>query len=99
MDSAKNIKFVSDMHFGTIAIEKGFLTPGQFGTALSIQMRQDLEGSIHRLIGEVLINLGFMNIGQVNEVIEVISQMIQENTIHACMHTDLSDLVVERAIN
>jgi hypothetical protein len=72
MNRAKNNKSVSDIRFGTVALERGFLTPGQLGKAVSIQMKEDLEGLSHRLIGEVLVDLGFMSIFQVNEVIETI---------------------------
>jgi len=59
-----------EIRFGTIAVEKGFVTPGQLGQAVSIQMNKALLGEKPRLIGEILVEMGFMNPLQVNEVLE-----------------------------
>lgn len=90
MNKSKNKKLVSDIHFGTIAIERGLLTPRKLGKAVSIQMKEDLEGLNHRLIGEVLVDLGFMSNFQVNEVINTISKRIKQDTTRPFRHTDKS---------
>lgn len=49
-----------EIRFGTIAVEKGFVTPAQLGQAVSIQMNKALLGEKPRLIGEILVEMGFM---------------------------------------
>ena len=63
-----------EVRFGTLAVEKGFITGGQLGKAVSVQMKEDLTGLKHRLIGEILVDMGFMNTSQVNEMLETMSQ-------------------------
>jgi hypothetical protein len=62
--------------FGTIAVEKGFITVDQLVKALNIQAREDVEGKNHRLIGSILIDQGFMTDSQVNEILETMSQQM-----------------------
>jgi hypothetical protein len=61
----------SEIQFGTLALEKGFITPNQLGKAVTLQMKADLENDIHRLLGEILVELGFMTLLQVDEVLRV----------------------------
>jgi hypothetical protein len=35
-----------------------------------VQMKEDLAGLKHRLIGEILVDLGFMNPSQIEEVLQ-----------------------------
>ncbi|RJR39460.1 MAG: hypothetical protein C4576_21145 [Desulfobacteraceae bacterium] len=58
------------IRFGAVAVEKGFITPGQLGKAVMIQMKLDLEKGIHKLLGELLVELGFMTDRQVEEVLQ-----------------------------
>ncbi len=58
-------------HFGTIAIGKGIIDKDQLIEAMKIQIREDLASSEHRLIGEILIDMGFMNSLQVDEVLKL----------------------------
>jgi len=62
--------YPSDIRFGSIALNKGFISSAQLGQAVSIQMREDLEKGVHRLLGEILLHMGFMNAMQVREVLE-----------------------------
>jgi len=55
--------------FGFIAVEKGLITLDQLIEAMKIQVREDLEKTKHRLIGEILVDMGFMNPSQVDEVL------------------------------
>ena len=64
-----------EKRFGVIAIEKGFITPDDLFKALKIQVREELEGSSHRLIGEVLLDQGCMTIAQVEEVLGVMEKL------------------------
>ena len=60
----------SEIGFGTIAVEKGFITSSQLGKAVGLQMKIDLEKDIHRLLGEILVDMGFMTLSQVDEVLQ-----------------------------
>jgi len=60
----------TDIRFGTIAVEKGFISPCQLGKAVCFQMKLDLEKGIHRLLGDVLVDRGFMTSSQVEEVLQ-----------------------------
>lgn len=59
-----------EIRFGAIAVEKGLITPTQLGKAVSIQMKDALLDEKHRLIGEILLEIGFMKQLQVKEVLE-----------------------------
>jgi hypothetical protein len=58
------------IRFGIIALEKGFITPRQLGKAVNTQLSDDLERGKHRPIGEILVDMGFMTISQVEEVLD-----------------------------
>ena len=55
--------------FGTIAIEKGFITVDQLMDALEVQVREDLAGIKRRLIGRILYDLGFLTLHQMEQVL------------------------------
>ena len=56
--------------FGAMAVEMGFITTGQLGKAVGVQMKRDLEKDIHSLLGEALVEMGSMTIRQVEEVLQ-----------------------------
>jgi hypothetical protein len=56
--------------FGTIAVEKGFVTKEQLAEALTIQVIEEIEQGRHRLIGTILHDKGYMTFSQVREVLE-----------------------------
>ena len=58
-----------EKRFGTIAVEKGFITIDQLMDALDVQVREDLSGKKHRLIGKILYDLGFLTIDQIERVL------------------------------
>jgi len=58
--------------FGFMAVTKGFITIDQLIEAMKIQVREEINKGVHRLIGAILIEMGFMNTSQVNEVLESI---------------------------
>ena len=72
-------QMVSNRHqirFGTLTVEKGIITAKQLGKAVNVQMREDLSGIKHRLLGEILVDMGFMTQNQVDEIIsEVINSL------------------------
>ena len=59
-----------DRRFGVIAVDKGFITADQFIDAMKIQILEDMEGSTRRLIGTILVEMGAMDISQVDEVLK-----------------------------
>ena len=59
--------------FGTIAVEKGFITKDQLVDALSVQARENVESGKHRLIGQILLEYGFMTQAQIDEVLETLN--------------------------
>ncbi len=60
-----------DKRFGIVAVENKFITPEQLFEAMKIQVAEDLEGSGHRLIGEILREKGDMTTIQLDEVLEI----------------------------
>lgn len=44
--------------FGTIAIEKGFIKKDQLIEALGCQAKENVEQKEHRLVGQILLDLG-----------------------------------------
>ena len=59
-----------DKRFGTIAIEKGFISRDNISEALKIQATEDLEGMQHRLIGQILLEKNYITNIQINEVLK-----------------------------
>jgi len=56
--------------FGEIAIQKGFVTIAQIKQALEIQREMRKSGEGHKLIGVLLVELGYMSPVQVMEILE-----------------------------
>jgi len=57
--------------FGTLAMSKGFITMEQFLRAMQIQVKEDMERGAHRLLGEILVDLGAMDTSQLNQVLKI----------------------------
>jgi len=60
----------SAKHFGAVAINKGFLTIDQFIDAMKVQVKEDMEKAEHRVIGEILSELGLMTASQIKDVLD-----------------------------
>lgn len=58
-----------EKRFGTIAIQAGFITTDQLNEAMAIQISENLEGT-HRLIGQILIEKGYITHPQIKSVLE-----------------------------
>ena len=69
-----------EKRFGTIAVEKGYITIDQLMDALEIQVRENLARERHRLIGEILFDLGFLTQPQIEEVLK--SMSLSNGSIH-----------------
>lgn len=59
-----------DKRFGALAIDKGFITLENLIAAIKIQIIENLDGSDHRLIGQILWEEGYIKTEQINDVLE-----------------------------
>ena len=59
-----------DKRFGIVAVENGFITSEQLIEAMKTQVYEDLEGSKHRLIGEILKEKEYITTIQIDEVLK-----------------------------
>jgi len=62
--------------FGTIAVNKGFISEEQLKEALAIQAQENIGRGTHRLIGQILLERGFIKESQIDEVLETMSNSI-----------------------
>ena len=58
-----------DKRFGTIAIEKGFITQEQLFEVLKIQVSEELAGNARRLVGQILFDKGHIKTEQIDEIL------------------------------
>ena len=58
-----------EQRFGATAVGNGYITLDQLMEALQIQVRENIEGKTHRLTGQILCDLGYMTLQQVEEVL------------------------------
>lgn len=58
-----------ERRFGSIAIEKGFITPDDLTGALKIQVQEEFEFQNRRLIGQILFGLDKMTVDQIKKVL------------------------------
>ena len=63
-----------EKRFGLIAIEKGFITPADLITALTVQVQEDVEHGTHRQLGEILLDQDTMSANQIEKVVKAIFQ-------------------------
>ncbi len=59
-----------DKRFGTIAIEKGFITEYQLDSALTVQIKEDENSVEHRLIGTILRERSAITVEQIDIVLK-----------------------------
>lgn len=64
----------SEIIFGALAVEMGYVTERQIGKAVSVQMKEDLNGLEHRLLGKILVDLGFINSSQIEDILQELQQ-------------------------
>jgi hypothetical protein len=58
-----------EKRFGALAVEKGYITLDQLIKAMNIQIFENLQEEKHRLIGEILLEEGFITKEQIDEVL------------------------------
>ena len=61
-----------EKRFGLIAVEKGFITTDELITALTVQVREDIEYGTHRQLGEILLDQDRMSADQIEAVVKTI---------------------------
>ena len=61
--------------FGVVAVKGGFITPEQLTDALTIQVLEELEGNKRRLIGEILLEKGYITTDQIEEVLDFLKML------------------------
>ena len=71
-DSNLEDKMIIEERFAFVACKKGFITKEQAFEAMGTQVLEDLDGKEHRLIGEIMVSLGYMTDSQVDEVLQEI---------------------------
>ena len=58
-------QFQLEKRFGYIAVDNGFITEEQLTEAMMIQIKENLCGKGHRLVGKILLELGYINEEQI----------------------------------
>ena len=58
--------------FGEIALEERFVTPEQLLEALTTQARDKVEARPERLLGQILLELGYLSETQVSSVLDIL---------------------------
>ena len=65
----------TENRFGVVAVKGGFITPDQLTDALTIQVLEELEGDKRRLIGEILLEKGYITTDQIKEVLDFLKML------------------------
>ena len=58
--------------FGEIALENRFVNPEQLYEALTQQARSKVEGGQDKLLGQILLELGYITEDQIREVLDIL---------------------------
>ena len=61
-----------NMRFGMLAVQKGFASSAQILDALEQQVKENFSTGKHRLIGEILLDLGAIDRTQLDEIVKVL---------------------------
>ncbi|MDP1992532.1 MAG: hypothetical protein Q8K00_16105 [Syntrophales bacterium] len=70
-----------EKRFGLIAVEKGFICADDLVKVLMIQVGEDIINTPHRLMSEILYDLGFMTDTQIEDVL---SDLFRRTRAPAC---------------
>lgn len=65
--------------FGQLAVEMGFVTPGQLKQALGEQVDDNLSGQRHRILGAIFFDHGWMTPGQIDEVLNRLFELLKQD--------------------
>ena len=58
--------------FGEIALEKRFVTAEQLYEALTLQARNKAAGRMDKQLGQILLEMGYMDADQIRQVLDVL---------------------------
>ncbi|MCP4745434.1 MAG: hypothetical protein GY874_04720 [Desulfobacteraceae bacterium] len=58
-----------EKRFGIVCVEKGFITAAQLHEVIGIQINENLYGMDHRLLGQILVSLGYITSDHIREVL------------------------------
>jgi hypothetical protein len=61
----------NEKQLGIIAVRRNFISPEQLIEGYLIQAQEDEEKGNHRLIGEILLDLGYINTTQLQESLRI----------------------------
>ena len=64
-----------EKRFGMIAVGKGYISLEQLLIAMKKQISEDVNQLPHRLIGDIMIEMGFLKPGQIKEILEKIEEI------------------------
>ena len=70
-----------EKRFGTIAVEKGFITLDQLVRAINVQVVNNIEKKEHKLIGTILYEQGLLTNGQIDEVLSALGRSNRKSEI------------------
>jgi hypothetical protein len=73
------MKIQLQKRFGFVAVEKGFITAEQLLDALQIQAIENIEQSEHRLIGQILLEKGYISEEELDAVLDTMSNSMIYN--------------------
>ncbi|MCU0588804.1 MAG: hypothetical protein MUF52_11700 [Syntrophobacteraceae bacterium] len=62
--------------FGSIAVEKGYITTEQLVDALQTQARENVENGRHRLIGQILLEKSYLTEAELDDILETMSNSL-----------------------
>lgn len=62
-------KELMQIRFGLVAVEMEFITADQLVQALKTQVMEDIDKKDHRLIGTILLDMGFITSDQIDKVV------------------------------
>ena len=60
----------SKKRFGYLAVQHGYVTKEQIIEAMAIQTRENVEKQIYRTIGDILLDLGYIDTSQIQVLLE-----------------------------
>jgi hypothetical protein len=59
-----------EKRFGMVAVQKGYITIDQLIEAIAVQIREELELNKHRLLGQILLEKGFLTPPTLKQVLD-----------------------------
>ncbi len=58
------------IRFGQVAVQKGYVSLEQLKNAIKTQIEDDINGLPHRLVGEILMEMGAMDVLAIEDVLQ-----------------------------